>query len=410
MNKINLFFFGLSLLLALFSCKKDEVNLGAYISENPDRIKAGIIDSFQIITYSKVKDSVITSGRTSQNLGCINSSEFGISKSSLYASIVPDFTNNVFPSSNSTIKSFYIQLNITGYYGKSKEQTFQIYKLKERVRENLTYYNFDSLSVGEKLGSFTINASDSGLYKFNMDSSAGHYLLSDDSKDYASKDAFKSFFSGICIVPVSSPGVNEGVIYQLSKTGISLHLSFSTKNEMDDYYESELTYNIENESNIFAKFNHNFSASEINAILKDSTLGQKEFFIQGLSGGYGKIEFPTTQKWFDNKSLNYLITGYEFKIFAEQNSIFYLPQQLILTYKNSLGLRSYKSANLNDDENSYTFQIYNAEVNIALENGEFDEMNFQISHPLPGSSPEQVKIFGPDSEKPPKLIINYTKY
>ncbi len=410
MNNLNVFLIGLCSLLALFSCKKDEGNIGASISENPDRIKAGIIDSFQIRTYSKVKDSVITSSRTTQNLGCINSGEFGISKSSLYASLVPDSLGSVFTNSNYKIKSFYIQLNITDYYGKSLEQTFQVYKLNESVKENLTYYNFDSLSVGEKLGSFTINVSDSGLYNFNLDSSAGRYLLSDMSENYESKDAFKSFFGGIYIVPVNSPSLNEGAIYQLSKTGITLHLSFSTTNEMEDQYDTELTYYIENETNMFAKFNHNFFASEANAVLNDSTLGQEEFFIQGLSGSYGKVEFPSTQDWFDNKSLNYLITGYEFKIFAEENSIFDLPQQLILTYKNSLGLRSYKSANLNHDENSYTFQIYNAEVNTALENGEFDEMDFQISHPLPGSSPEQVKILGPDSDKPPTLTINYTKY
>ncbi len=410
MNNINLLTIGLCLLLALFSCQKDEGNIGAYISENPDNIRAGIIDSFEIITYSKIKDSIITSGRTAQNLGCINSSEFGISKSSLFASLVPDSLNRDFPSSNYEIKSFFIQLHLTGYYGKSIDQNFEVYKLNESVKENSTYYDFDSISVGEKLGSFTINVSDSGIYNFNLDSSAGRYLLSDISNDYLSKDEFKSFFGGICIMPINSPGLNEGAIYQLSKTGISLHLSFSTTNEMDDYYDTELIYNIENETDIFAKFNHNFYASEVNAVLNDSTLGQKKFFTQGLSGSYGKVEFPTIQNWFDNKSLNYLITGYEFKIFAKENSIFNLPLQLILTYKNSLGLRSYKSANLNQDENSYTFQIYNAEVNTALENGKFDEMDFQISHPLPGSSPEQVKILGPNSDKPPLLVINYTKY
>ena len=292
MNKINLLTIGLCLLLALFSCKKNEGNVGAYISENPDNIRAGIIDSFEIITYSKIKDSVITSGRTAQNLGCINSSEFGITKSSLYASLVPDSLGSIFhnlgkiflPNSNHKIKSFYIQLNITNYYGKSLDQTFQVYKLNESIKENFTYYDFDSLSVGEKLGSFTTNVSDSGSHNFNLDSAAGRYLLTDMSEDYASKDEFKSFFGGIYIVPVNSPGLNEGAIYQLSKTGISLHLSFSTTSEMGDQYDTELTYDIENETNIFAKFNHNFYASEVNAVLNDSTQGQKKFFTQGLSG------------------------------------------------------------------------------------------------------------------------------
>ena len=138
MNKIKLII-GLFSILALFSCKKDEGNLGAYVSENPEKIKAGIIDSFEIRTYSSIKDSVITSARTTQNLGCINSSEFGISKSSLYASLVPDSLDIIFPNSNYTINSFYIQLHITDYYGKNIDQNFQVYKLNESINESLNY-------------------------------------------------------------------------------------------------------------------------------------------------------------------------------------------------------------------------------------------------------------------------------
>ena len=409
MNKVKLII-GLFSLLALFSCKKDEGNLGAYISENSDKMKAGIVDSLEITTYSSIKDSVITSGRTAQNLGYINSSDFGISKSSIFASLLPDSLDRVFPNSNYTINSFYIQLNITDYYGKNIDQNFQVYKLNESVKENLNYYDFDSLAIGEKLGSFTINVSDSGIYNFNLDSSAGRHLFSNANDDYSSKDAFKSFFGGICILPVNTPDLNEGAIYQISKTGISLHLTFSTTNEMDDHYDTEIIYNIENENNVFAKFDHNFGGSEANSVLNDSTLGQQEFFTQGLSGTYGKIKFPTTQNWFDDESFNYLITGFEFKVFTEENPVFNLPQQLILTYNNSLGSRSYKSTNLNQDENSYTFQIYNAEINTALENRQFDEMDFEISHPTPGSSPEQAKLFGFNSNKPPELVITYTKY
>lgn len=410
MNKFKFLTIGLCSLLALFSCKKDNGNIGAAISENPNKIKAGIIDSFEITTYSSLKDSVITSGRIAQNFGCINSSEFGISKSSLFASLVPDSLDIIFPSSNYIINSFYIQLHIIDFYGENINQNFQIYKINESVNENLIYYNFDSLSVGEKLGSFTVNISDTGIYNFNLDSSSAQYLFSNISDDYANKDAFKRFFGGVCILPENFPDLNKGAIYQLSKTGISLHLSFSTTNEMDHIYDTDLVYNLENENNIFAKLNHHFAGSEANAVFNDSTLGQQAFFTQGLPGSYGKVEFPTLQKWFDNESLNYLITGYEFKIFAEENLTFDLPQQLILTYKNSLGSRSFKSANLNTEESSYKFEIYNAEINTALENGQFDKMDFEISHPFPGSSPEQVKLLGPNSTNPPSLLITYTNY
>ena len=410
MNKFKFLTIGLCSLLALFSCKKDEKNLGAVISEHENEIKAGIIDSFEIKTYSHLKDSVITSGKNDQTFGIINSNEFGLAKSSLYASLIPDSLNIVFPKSNYEINSFYIQLHITDFYGKNIDQDFEVLKIKEAVNPESTYYNFDSISVGEKLGSFTINLSDSGIYKFNLDSAAGQYLFSEVNSNYESKEAFKNFFGGIYITPTTPPGLNEGAIYKLNKTGISLHLSYSTTNEMDNEYDTDIVYTIENETNIFSNLDHNFDGSETNTVFNDSTLGQKAFFAQGLSGAYGKIEFPTLQKWFNNESFNYLITGYKFRVFAEQNSIFDLPVQLILTYTNSLGLRSYKSTKLNLEENSYTFEIYNAEVNTALEDGVFDKMDFQISLPLPESSPEQVKLLGLNSERPPQLIITYAKY
>ena len=62
------------------------------------------------------------------------------------------------------------------------------------------------------------------------------------------------------------------------------------------------------------------------------------------------------------------------------------------------------------EENSYQFEISNAEINTALENGNLDELNFEIAHPYPGSNPEQVKIFGGESEFPPTLKISYTSY
>ncbi len=410
MKKFTLITMGLCSFIALFSCKKDEANIGAKILDNPHEILAEIVDSFHVKTFSKIEDSVITSGRSSIMLGSINSNELGIAKSSLFTSLVPDSLDRVFPSSDFQIDSFYIQLQITDVYGKNINQEFEVFKINEAVNEDSIYYHFDSLSVGEKLGSFVLNIEDSGVYKFNLDSSAASYLLSDLNSDYDSDEAFKTFFGGIYICPTTNPSLDEGAIYSLNKTGISLHLSFSTTNGMDDEYDTDLLYTVEDEQNIFARFTHNFTNAEVNTVFTDSTLGQEFYYVQGLSGAYGKIEFPTLQKWFDNDSTNYLITNFEFTIYTIDNPIFTLPDQLVLTYSSSIGLRTYKTATLNSEENSYRFEISNAEINTALENGTINQLNFEISHPFPGSNPEQVKISGGDSNSPPSLKISFTSY
>ena len=86
-------------------------------------------------------------------------------------------------------------------YGKNINQEFEVFKINEAVNEDSTYYNFDSLNVGEKLGSFVLNIEDSGVYEFNLDSSAASHLLSDLNSDYESNDAFKTFFGGDYISP-----------------------------------------------------------------------------------------------------------------------------------------------------------------------------------------------------------------
>lgn len=401
---------GLCLFIALFSCKKDNSNIGADISGNPGSVSAAIIDTFNIITYSKIEDSVITSQRSSPLLGVINSAETGIAKSSLFASFVPDSLDRNFPSINFEIDSFYLQLHIIDLYGNNINQEFDVYKIESIVNSDSTYYNFDSLETSIKLGSFILNQSDSGVYKFNLDSSSALNLMSLSNSEYQSNLDFQSFFSGIYITPRNTPEENDGAIYSLSRTGISLHLSFSTTDGMDDDYDLNLKYLIEENNNIFARFNHDLEGSDLELIINDSVLGQNAFYVQGMAGAYAKIQFPEIQAWFNNDSNNFLVNQFELKILVEDNATFSLPEKLMFTYLSSTGIRLYTTAELSVLDDSYTFTIAPTEVNMALDNNQFNKMDFQLANPFPGSESDQVKIFGPSSINPPKLKISFTKY
>jgi hypothetical protein len=78
----------------------------------------------------------------------------GLAKSSLFASLIPDSLDRFFPNSNYEIDSFYIELSINDTYGKITNQEFDVYMTTESVIDNSTYYNFDSLQVGAKIGTF----------------------------------------------------------------------------------------------------------------------------------------------------------------------------------------------------------------------------------------------------------------
>ena len=52
MNKGKYLISGLCLIMALFSCKKDDANIGGEISENPGSLSTSLTDTFKIVTYS----------------------------------------------------------------------------------------------------------------------------------------------------------------------------------------------------------------------------------------------------------------------------------------------------------------------------------------------------------------------
>ena len=82
----------------------------------------------------------------------------------------------------------------------------------------------------------------------------------------------------------------------------------------------------------------------------------------------------------------------------------------MLTYLSTEGIRTFTTTTLNEQSNTYTFTISPSEVSEQLKFNMFNDMDFNISHPFPGSNPNQVKLFGSKSNKAPTVKISYTKY
>jgi hypothetical protein len=237
-------------------------------------------------------------------------------------------------------------------------------------------------------------------------------LLSANITDMGSKESFQSFFGGIYIKPItSSLNENEGAIYLLNRTGVSLHLKYSTTNGNNDLYDLKMDYKLSTDNQIFAKYDHNFDNSEVNDVLLDTILGQDFFYSQGLHGAIAKINFPTVQNWYSaSGAKKYLINKFELSISTEKNNIFELPQTLMLTYLSTEGIRTFTTTALNEQSNTYEFTISPSEVSEQLKLNMFNNMDFNISHPFPGSNPNQVKFLGSNSNNAPTVKISYTRY
>lgn len=393
--------------MALFSCEKDNPT---NLTDNPSKVSAALVDTFQVNTFSVMEDSVKSSERNNPLLGIFNSDLVGISKSSIFGTIKPDSLDRVYPASDFVIDSFFLELHVVDKYGGNEELTFDVYKTTEIVNPNITHYGFDSLQLGTHLGSFKTSLSDSGMYYFDLDSVKATELMNLTAAETASEISFYSFFPGIAIVPQASGlGSNEGAILKLNRTGIALHLWFSTTNNTDNQYDLRTKFNLESDNYIFANYKHTTNGSSLESIVNDSTLGNDFFITQGMSGGIGKIKFPSVEKWYSNNS-NVLLNQFQFKVYCEPNSTYPNPEQLILTYLSTAGVETFTTGTLNEFENSYTFLVSPAEIGKQLEANTFSDMNFTILNPTPGSSPAFAKIYGVNGVKPPELTISVTNY
>ena len=412
MKKLQYTIIGLCSFIALFSCEKDENNLGSNVGGTINLVGANIINTFEVITYNDIEDTILTSGQISPQLGVYRSDEIGLAQSNLFVTFNPDTLGIKFPTNDFVIDSLFLTLEIINVYGKPINQEFDIYRLNNQVMKDTIYYASDTLNYTELIGTITINETDSNTYTFPLNKTFADKLILADSIDMSSDEHFRNFFKGIAIVPKNiGLSSNEGAIYSLSRTGIKIHLQYHSINpNPTETFDTEVIYEVENDDYIFANLRHNFTGSETEAVLNDSILGESVFYTQGLSGCIGKIEFPSLQTWYQDSN-NFLINKFKFTIYVEDNSTFNLPTELILTYKNSFGGTSFTQAVLNSGSNSYTFIISASELDTQLKTGTAKDMDFSILVPFPGSNPNQVKIYGGQSLiSPPILEISYTNY
>lgn len=412
MKKLQYSIIGLCTCIALFSCEKEENNIGASAGGDLGNVSADIVDTFQIVTYNGLKDSLPTGHQFTPQLGAYHSNEMGIVQSAIYASLKPDSTGKQFPTSNFAIDTFYLSLHIVDVYGNPMNQEFDVYRLEEAVSKDSVYLGSSSLPYTDLMGTITVNESDSGLYTFNLDETYAVNLLAADSADLATTSNFREFFKGIAIVPKTDAlGSNSGAIYDLERSGIDLHLKYhSTDLNPTGNYDTDMSFIVSNtDSLIFSSTYTDPTGSEVESVLNDSTLGQSYFYTQGLQAAIGKINFPTLQNWYDD-SLNYLINKMEFTIYVEDNSTYTLPDQLQLFYDNTNGNRAYAVGTLDPTESSYVFSISPSELDAQLKAGTLKDMDFSIEVPFSAINANQVKIHGGNGLNPPVLKVYYTKY
>ena len=125
------------------SCKKKENALGKDLLNSDSYLSGTTTDTFDIISYSIIEDSIVTDNASNVVLGSYNDPVFGKVDASIYTQIrLAGINPNFGDPATIVIDSFVLSLKYVGYYGDLTPQTFEVYELNEDLNIDSTYYAF----------------------------------------------------------------------------------------------------------------------------------------------------------------------------------------------------------------------------------------------------------------------------
>ena len=163
----------LTLLISLFilnSCKnQDTIGLGV---NSQTQVNGILVDTATIVVNTVTEDSVITSALTKVPLSYFQDPIFGITKSSLAASLsLPGSTGYTLPSGTISIDSTRLVLRYAdGFYGDSVASSYKLnlYQLKDAYNPNTSYYASKTWdTIPALLGTVTFKARPHDSIKIN---------------------------------------------------------------------------------------------------------------------------------------------------------------------------------------------------------------------------------------------------
>ena len=144
--------FSLLVVIAFFSCKKDNLNKG--FDNHNNNLNVIKTDTFTVVTSQLSSDTIVTSNRTDVFLGAYHSSETGLIQSNLFFSLTP-VTSSFVVGLEAKFDSLVLEFRISERYGKEPLE-MELFLTTEAVSSSKTYTNLDSLILGNKITDFTI--------------------------------------------------------------------------------------------------------------------------------------------------------------------------------------------------------------------------------------------------------------
>lgn len=290
---------------AVYSCK-DPGSAGLEVLPTSDQVAVRFSDTASIVCYSIREDSLTSSNNSANLAGYYNDPVFGICRAGFFAQLAP-LTNSPNFGVEPVADSVILSLQYSGSYGDTTvgatDQIFHVYQVTQDLYKDSTYYSNDSISYGSLIssGNYAINTKDSVLVngireapqlRLMMDTSFFRtYLLNQSGQaTLSSVSAFQAYFKGIYVTPDPASTAGNRILYfNLASSITRLHVYYHNATDTGVY---DLEINAKNTCATVNHFYHNYSGTQVELQLTDTTLGGSNIYIQAMAGVKAKLRIP----------------------------------------------------------------------------------------------------------------------
>jgi hypothetical protein len=423
------------LLIALVSvsCKKKESELGLDVIDQGDLLESGV-DTFSLLTYSIKVDSTITKNNLATMLGSYNDPTFGMVTGEIFTEVQLQAVAPAFGDlSTVAIDSFVLGLVYSGHYGKSGNQTIEVFEIDEPtgIHEDSTYYSFSSVSIGSTnlvaAGSEVLNMNEDNTtiiagievpsqLRIHLDTNKARSIMEDSQSlptSFATATAFGEYFKGLYIRTANGPQSSGqgGVFYfnmKASSTKMTIYYRQNGVSKTYDFY-------INSETDHFNKVTIPVSPT-IQNVIDNPSAGQTQYYTQAFRTR-AAIEMPTISNIPSNAVIHKAVLDLPI---AHQTGADYDPAGFVrvrienpdvsgefldIGPNGTLSVASYNSSN-----KSYTMDLrYHIQ---RVVNGEIDNTPLFISPVFFNSSADRIIFNGPETtyKAKPTLRILFTEF
>jgi hypothetical protein len=409
--------------LTFNSCKKPESKIGAEVYDPNELLDAKGVDTFQLVTYSIIKDSSRTNALNTMLLGSYNDPIFGQVDASFFgqfriAENNPDFGD----LSQLVVDSMILSLNyLTNYGDANAPQKYEVYALAQDLSIDQTYYAFSSVDstagslvlagheiIQPNVFSPTIIVGDTlnPQLRISLDTNYARSIITSGSGVLTDNTAFLQSFKGF-LIKTNNPGWSSGA-------GSVLTIDASNPDtKITIYYKQagvakEFNLILSDASAYFNRVKFQNAGTPLKTVLNDSTMGAYEFYAQA-NLVKAKVDFPTIsnlgQKTIIHRASLYLPISY-----FEEDEFYPSAEMQATTLFDGIGEIGVTTAQYSSSTKRYIFSVTNYIQ--AIVGGNYKNHGLIIGPKNFGNSAERVIFNGSKTpnKMQPKLIITYTEF